>query len=164
MTGFIYFLRCGDFIKIGFSKQPDLRVASIATANPLPVVLAAVYPGSKADEFNLHVMFARHRSRGEWFARHPDIDAAIATGLPQLKPPFVRSDNLTTSAHPPGSWKSDLQIALRAYGSAARLADALGWSRTYLYQITKWGHAPSKRRVPDLARIVASLSSAQAAA
>lgn len=80
MSGFIYFLRCNDFIKVGFSRYPKPRITRLACANPYPVAVAAVFPGTEADERQLHRLFAPHRVRGEWFSSHPDIEETIKYG------------------------------------------------------------------------------------
>lgn len=82
----VYFIQSGDFIKIGYSKQPERRVAQIRRGGKAKrpsvglledPVLLAYYPGTKADERALHQRFAEVHDQGEWFNRSPELDALI---------------------------------------------------------------------------------------
>lgn len=63
----IYFIRCGKFIKIGFSKNPATRLKELQTANPNKLVLVATMPGNLQTELSLHEIYKNKRVRGEWF-------------------------------------------------------------------------------------------------
>lgn len=66
-SGFIYFLECGEFVKIGFSTSPNCRVSSIATGSPHDVRIIGLMRGTYPDEKSLHKTYAgRHHAR-EWF-------------------------------------------------------------------------------------------------
>jgi len=73
----IYFIECGDFIKIGHSTTPGHRLAGIGTGNPYPIVLLHVVRGTIRDEKLLHEHFAHLRHRGEWFRRDSELIAFI---------------------------------------------------------------------------------------
>lgn len=73
----VYFVRCGDRIKIGYSENVTKRMASLASAFASPLTLLATMPGPPSLERELHAKFAAHRVRGEWFRRAPDLDAFI---------------------------------------------------------------------------------------
>ena len=79
--GFIYFLWCGDLLKVGFSKKPHIRVASLLTANGEPMRLFLAVPGEAADEGRIHKRLAFHRTRGEWFNATPAALDVIAMEL-----------------------------------------------------------------------------------
>lgn len=66
-TGFIYFLRCGKRIKIGFSNNVQNRVTGLMTAAPDPVEFLCARSGSLSDERRLHQIYAEYRSNGEWY-------------------------------------------------------------------------------------------------
>lgn len=67
-TGYVYFVRCRDHIKIGFSIRPIYRVAAIVGAHPDPFTSLIVVPGTEREERGLHAILAEHRTGGEWFA------------------------------------------------------------------------------------------------
>jgi hypothetical protein len=84
MSGFVYFLRCGDFVKIGYSRNPQARIRLMDNYLPLEPIIAAIFPARRAIECKLHRHLSQHRSRGEWFHWCDDIAAITQTGLPDL--------------------------------------------------------------------------------
>jgi hypothetical protein len=72
---FVYYIQCGQFVKIGYSKNPEKRVDQIRrggrAARPThwagnPVLLG--YEIGNADvEQQRHAQFAHLHDRGEWF-------------------------------------------------------------------------------------------------
>ncbi len=76
--GRIYFAECGDFIKIGYTLSVERRIASLSTGNPAPISVLLVVKGKRGFERHLHNRFAKIRSRGEWFEKHPDLLSFIA--------------------------------------------------------------------------------------
>jgi hypothetical protein len=75
---FVYFVRCGDFVKIGSSQWPEYRMKFLQVASPLPMTMIAKFPGYLGHELNAHRQVKQHRHRGEWFHWHPDVEALIA--------------------------------------------------------------------------------------
>lgn len=73
--GYIYLLRndARRAIKIGFSRNPVSRIASLRTASPDPLIIEAILPGSKRAEMRLRGLFDHCRLNLEWF------DSARAT-------------------------------------------------------------------------------------
>lgn len=67
MTGYIYAIRAGDRVKIGYSADPLSRFVKIRADSPLPVKLLGVQPGDRGVERKLHERFAEYRVHGEWF-------------------------------------------------------------------------------------------------
>ena len=66
--GSIYFARCLDFVKIGFtSGDPEARVKNLGVANPHDVTLLFSMYGNVEFEARLHEQFSEHHHRGEWF-------------------------------------------------------------------------------------------------
>lgn len=74
----VYFVRCGELIKIGTSTDVYDRLKSIRTMTPLPLELLAVAAGSHPEESALHGRFAHLRQHGEWFTAAPELLAFIA--------------------------------------------------------------------------------------
>lgn len=67
-TGWVYFVRYRDRIKIGYSIDPRTRIQ----AHPVDEVLAIV-PGERIDEKRMHTAFAHLRENGEWFRAEPEL-------------------------------------------------------------------------------------------
>jgi len=71
--GYIYFIQgqCGGAIKIGYSKNPELRLKELQTGYPDTLVMLLMVPGNEHDEAVFHKMFKESRLRGEWFKPDP---------------------------------------------------------------------------------------------
>lgn len=75
--GWVYFVRSGKAIKIGFTTDLDGRLSRLQTASSFPLQLLGTVPGTPRDEQNLHARFANLQVRGEWFRGHPSLMAYI---------------------------------------------------------------------------------------
>lgn len=75
--GFIYFIACGEFVKIGHSATPRRRPKDFATANPYDCTIIGIMPGGTLDEAKLHERFAHLEHRNEWFHKTPELIQAI---------------------------------------------------------------------------------------
>lgn len=82
----VYFLRCGGFIKIGFTTNLSSRIDTITKSggvrmpDGLPYWTAEVVtatPGDMQDEKALHKRFAHLRHTGEWFIEAPELTEYI---------------------------------------------------------------------------------------
>lgn len=69
----VYYLRYDRRIKIGTSRQPRRRLASIRHDE-----LLAFEPGGRSIEQARHREFAAIREGGEWFTQTPELTAHIA--------------------------------------------------------------------------------------
>jgi DNA-binding XRE family transcriptional regulator len=85
MTGFVYAITAGDLVKIGWSKDPLLRLNKIRSDCPDQAQLVGVVPATRAQELEAHAQLSRWRVRGEWF-RHEGVVAAFVAMLPEPKP------------------------------------------------------------------------------
>ena len=72
--GFVYFIKFGDRIKIGYSRDWRRRVSQL----PHDEVLG-VMQGGMSHEQNLHAQFSRYRITGEWFEDCEKIRDYIAS-------------------------------------------------------------------------------------
>jgi len=77
-TGWIYFIRSGDAIKIGYAIDVANRFSNLQSSNPVLLELLGAIRGSIEDEHRTHAMFIRLHIRGEWFRDHPAILEYIA--------------------------------------------------------------------------------------
>ena len=73
----LYFIRSGQYVKIGVSANPWQRLAEFQTANPEPLEMLAVGPGDYGFESELHRLFGEHRGVGEWFRDNERIRAVV---------------------------------------------------------------------------------------
>lgn len=65
----IYFIECGDFIKIGHTRRLEERINE--------VTLLTTTRGSQTEERRLHALFADARHKGEWFKKSNELVAYI---------------------------------------------------------------------------------------
>lgn len=73
VPSWVYFVRIGDLIKIGYSTYPAARFKSLKVDEVL-----AVIPGSIKDEKRCHTAFQHLRVHGEYFQPGADLLAFIA--------------------------------------------------------------------------------------
>ena len=78
-SGYVYFLRSGSHMKIGFSSDVKARVTKLQTGNPERISFIGARPGSPDDEARIHDVFAEYRDTGEWFTN--GIRLARSMGL-----------------------------------------------------------------------------------
>lgn len=69
MSGTVYFLADADyqFMKVGFSRNVQRRLAQIQDGGPLQLFVVDEFPGSVNDERAVHDLLKEYRIRGEWF-------------------------------------------------------------------------------------------------
>jgi hypothetical protein len=66
----IYAIQAGGYggdIKIGISRDPARRLATLQVGHAETLRLVGMWPGTAEDEKALHEMYASTRLRGEWF-------------------------------------------------------------------------------------------------
>lgn len=73
----VYFVRVGERIKIGVSRNAIARVQEIAGHLPYGISHVLIVPGDRQDEQRLHERFRHHRTRGEWFKACAAIQLTI---------------------------------------------------------------------------------------
>lgn len=76
-VGYVYFIKMGNAVKIGFSTSTGNRLQAIQTSCPEPAELIKVVPGTMSTEFFFHDHFAKYRLRGEWFSLEGDLVAFL---------------------------------------------------------------------------------------
>lgn len=80
---FIYFVRSGEFIKIGQSKQWKKRIEQMQVGSPHTIITLLVLVAEPSLEGKLHNWFRADHFRGEWFHSGPAILAYIKERLPE---------------------------------------------------------------------------------
>jgi DNA-binding XRE family transcriptional regulator len=150
----VYFMQAGDIgpIKIGFTKSdPRRRLVKLQSDCHEDVrLLGAVY-GTLQRERQFHQELSDYKTRGEWFAPHPNVVAAIKSAL-DAGPTFVIPDAVSTAKghakydHPLCLWRAENMKTLRDLGSAA------GISIITLSQIESGKKKPGLNIIADLCR------------
>ena len=78
---FIYFVRAGEFVKIGRAKDWKLRIQTMQTGSPCVLQPLLVLTGDDETENQLHFKFYRDKYRGEWFHNSEAIRKFIQENL-----------------------------------------------------------------------------------
>ena len=76
--GFIYFLRLGETVKIGYWADPFRRALNIRTNAPGEIDRFIAVPGRRKDERRLHAALAGSNARGEWFYWSHEVKQMVA--------------------------------------------------------------------------------------
>ena len=80
--GVVYFIRSGDFMKIGWTKNLQLRMGSLQTGNPNPLTLIGWTDGDQRLERHLHKQFDSLRLKGgEWFRYEGELIEYVEASL-----------------------------------------------------------------------------------
>ena len=127
MSGFVYFIRSGDFVKIGYSLDPVKRLAKIGTDSPYKCEIIGIFASQDFSETEMHRKFSHLWSRGEWFLFDQSmIDFASEFGC-DLQRKITIVDN--SNKHPLQIFSKDANVSI---GAIAEKADI---SRNQLYRI-----------------------------
>jgi hypothetical protein len=127
---YTYFISDGAAIKIGYSKQPGIRIASLQTGTSARIEVLLVVPESVISEVAAHAKFDHLRIRGEWFKSDPEILGFIDGIRPQPNP--VQEVGEPQIVLKEGAWE------LRALAAAYERADdynkpAIAWTLRRLH-------------------------------
>lgn len=77
----IYFIRSGQYVKIGRANDPHARLAALQTAHPTPLKLLTIIEGGAKQERALHDQFRDKRVSREWYDLTDDEVMEIAAGF-----------------------------------------------------------------------------------
>jgi hypothetical protein len=72
-ASWVYFIGCGDFVKIGMSTHAPSRIEDMRTGNPYDMTIIHTIPGGRLVERKLQKRFSAHHHRHEWFHLSDDI-------------------------------------------------------------------------------------------
>lgn len=142
MTGYVYFLECGDFVKIGFSKKPDDRFHSLKVSLPFKIKYVRQISGNIRDEKKLHLRFKKWHVKGEWFKKCDEINSVIFSGTFPLghdaeKHQIYRLNRVLRKS----SGTTAIGKAIDIAGGQRALADEIGTSQA---QVWFWLHKSKK--------------------
>ena len=105
--------------KIGYASRPRARLYNLRIGSPVHLVLAAVIPGSRQNEQELHARFSKERVHGEWFKINGEIARLICDYRVSAQSQRPRSRK-PSAAVPPFDASAN-ERWLRAYGELASL-------------------------------------------
>lgn len=77
----LYFLRGGDYIKIGRTVDFDRRLSELKVSSPYELELIALIENKGCYEFRIHDLFKKIRVKGEWFKDDQSISDFIGLVL-----------------------------------------------------------------------------------
>ena len=66
-AGWVYFVRAGERVKIGYARNYKTRMKELQTGCPYSLTLLMALEAKPERERELHREFAAHRVQGEWF-------------------------------------------------------------------------------------------------
>lgn len=115
MTGFIYAMRSEDVVKIGWSKQPELRLSKVNSDTPTVVSLVGYVAATRAQEGELHCLLAPWRISNEWYRLTGPV-AAFVNMLPQRFKSGGRQLKNVSSRSPLSAWRLDAGLTLDKAG------------------------------------------------
>lgn len=73
----LYFMKCGDAVKVGVSIDPESRVRQVRTGNQGIVTLLASFPNLGKFEKACHTRLADNHISGEWFIYDYDVEVLL---------------------------------------------------------------------------------------
>ncbi|TNE74955.1 GIY-YIG nuclease family protein [bacterium] len=68
-------------VKIGFSKNPETRLATLQTGCPYKLSLIHSYIGTQKAEYALHRKYQEYKTQGEWFSYRGELKDIISNIL-----------------------------------------------------------------------------------
>lgn len=104
----IYFIRAGEFIKIGRAVNWRARISQMQTGSPYTIQPLLVFPDDCALERKLHTRFRHDRFRGEWFHASPAILAYIKENLHRC----IVASGVEKAVPPELQWTSTKEVIL----------------------------------------------------
>lgn len=148
VPGYVYAVRCGEFVKIGWSVNPKFRAVKINSDNPMPCQLLGFYEASREDERDVHQHLKAHWAHAEWFR----FEGAVVDFVGRL--PTAAPDNAPRYRSGRKMYRRDRQKSYMAAlagkpGQVSEWARQLGVTRSWLYH---WKRVPAEW-VPRVAKV-----------
>lgn len=132
MSGFIYFIQCGERVKIGWSRDPRRRLVKIQSDNGTPCVLLGAVPGTLDQEAEAHDLLRPWRVSGEWFDGNAAPVREVCRFFGGLNPPAARSARRPILNTPLSIklWERGFRMADLASALQIHKANLSRWART----------------------------------
>lgn len=124
-TGYVYLIAAEgtQYFKIGYSINPQFRLAELQTGCPYFLQIVGQWPGSMEAEMRIHVRLESYRGIGEWFNVPSEILADVRVII-ELEcqgvqaapvPPRHRKTGIATENHNALMALKAKRAAIRAY-------------------------------------------------
>lgn len=137
MTGYVYAIKSGELIKLGWSSDPRRRLWEVRSEIGAEVDLLGYAPGTKHHEQELHEICAAQRVRGEWFTN----GGPVALFVGHLQTPNAYADTLFAPIGERHLKKvSDI---IRVIGGTKRIAEIFDCGVTTVGNWRVWNALPS---------------------
>ena len=85
---YVYFISCGEFVKIGCAVSVKERLKSVQTGCPYPLAIVGAFESGYMGltEQRVHEMFETYHYRGEWYKNVRQIkEFAVANTIQYLE-------------------------------------------------------------------------------
>ena len=111
--GFVYFLKMGAYVKIGFSTDVKSRIRNLGVGCPEKAEVIGLIPGTEETERFFHSMFASASSNGEWF-RLEGVFKEFVEALPPVKkmPGKIREQGEVPETPPPIDYEAEENFSM----------------------------------------------------
>jgi DNA-binding XRE family transcriptional regulator len=73
----IYFIKQGDYVKIGFTNRFKTRLNQLQVSSPIKLEVLGIIDGNKEEEKSIHEKFKHISSNGEWFMYCDELKSYI---------------------------------------------------------------------------------------
>jgi hypothetical protein len=83
--GWVYFVRFGDRVKVGYTTNPDQRLVAVPNDEVIGLI-----PGTRDDEAAWHELLADRHVTGEWFNADAELLATLANVVSRCNWPSNR--------------------------------------------------------------------------
>lgn len=91
----VYFIQCGEYVKIGFTNNLKKRFQGLRISNPHDLKILAVIEGDRSKEREMHQTFHADWVRGEWYLLSSAIQAFLKPlPVPETPRIFNRRNSL----------------------------------------------------------------------
>lgn len=92
-TPCVYFVKAGEFVKIGYSKDFSNRIGGIQTGCPITLEPLLFFANCEAcDERDIHATFRELRTNGEWFKYEGSLRSSVEEFIDRLS--ITKSEEL----------------------------------------------------------------------
>jgi hypothetical protein len=146
VNGVVYFVERGEYIKIGFTRNLDVRLRALRSGQVRmpdgmtigPLTLLASVKGSGAQERAIHRQFADLRVNGEWFVKDRrllDFVAKVRSGeemLPAANSALATHAFVRVRRGPPKVYRKFVKRGAKVYRYWAVMVPLNGRRKTLL--------------------------------
>lgn len=135
MTGYVYAIRCGDAVKIGFTIDIEQRATVLRTGSPFAHKLVGLIPATREQERECHKLLAPWRIRGEWFDVNARPVAAFVSMMPMVQPaPYDGPRRPRPALSPVSMWLQERGLTVSGIARHLKVNKA---------SISKWKRIPA---------------------